>query len=236
MILHFTDRIEGDSLWLSDEEFRHCVKSLRRKVGDEILVFDKTGNIHTAKILTIDSNALESTIISTKQAKRVSHHITMVVSPTKSPDRVEWMIAKAVEIGVQSIILVHTARTERTRHKMDRIEKIAFASAKQSLNLVLPSIIEVDTLDKAIAMTQACDKKFIAHCMDPKEHLMRKHIMQDSKIVFLIGPEGDFTTEELDTVKAQGYEEISLGSARLRTETAGIVALTLINGMLQSLD
>ncbi len=233
MILHYTEKVDQGILYLTDDELRHCVKALRKKVGDEINVFDEFGNIYAGVIKQIDRQELKATVIGVQKAAPILTQITMVVAPTKNPDRIEWMIGKAVEIGVQQIILMHTDRTERTRHKMDRIKKIAFSSAKQSLNLILPNIIEVDSVKETLDLISDYNAKYIAHCLDPKDHLMLKKIHNKEKIAFLIGPEGDFTENEITMLMSHGFEEISLGPSRLRTETAGIVALTLINGMLQ---
>ncbi len=234
MIVFFSEEILGNSIFLHGDEYKHCVKVLRHKVGDEILIFDEYGKLYTSEILKIDKNRVEARIIRVRKVEESRGRVILAIAPTKKADRMEWLLGKAVEIGIHEFWMVKTKRTQMARYKVERLKKIAFSAAKQSLNFKLPIIKEFDNLEDVFEQCGNVNYKFIAHCMDPKEHLMTKEINRDSDVLILIGPEGDFDENEVEQCKNYGFEEISLGPARLRTETAGLVSITIINALKQN--
>lgn len=234
MIVFYTQRIEGDHLFLEGDEIRHCIKANRKNLGDSITVFDQSGTVYTATINEIDRKYVKAIIESSKQAQTSDDILSIAIVPTKNSDRLEWFVSKAVEIGIQEIILMKTSNAEHSRYKYDRLKRIAFSAAKQSLNFKLPSIIEMASLEEVLAHSVEYENKYVAHCLDPETHLLNKKLLRKSRTIVMIGPEGDFTPEEIEAMKLNGLEEINLGPSRLRTETAGVVAITLLNGLLQS--
>ena len=232
MVVFYTERIEDNHLLLEGDELRHCIKANRKKIGDQITVFDESGHVYTAVIEEIGKKELRALITSKKETKKKDAFLSIAIVPTKNADRMEWFVSKAVEIGIQEIILMKTSNAERSRYKYDRLKRIAFSAAKQSLNFKLPSIREFNSLKEVLRHTAAYKHKFVAHCQDPIDHLLTKVVDPDEKAIVMIGPEGDFTTEEVLQMNTNSFEEVNLGPSRLRTETAGVVAITLLNALL----
>jgi len=200
-------------------------------VGDIIYVIDGKGNRYKCGIDKLSKRDVECAILSTESNPK-SEHITIAIAPTKNRDRLEWMIEKLVEIGVERIILMHTSNTERTRTNLDRLEKKAVSAVKQSLRFYIPEVVE---LDYTQVLQLEADDKYIAHCYDEMEkgdperdRLDFDSAQSDSqtKQLILIGPEGDFTTSEVQQAFDAGFKGLDLGEFRLRTETAAIVAVT----------
>ena len=233
MFVFYTSMIDQSNLLLEGDEARHCIKTLRHKEGDIIQVFDESGFLYESRIEEIKRNQVVCSILDTKDPQKSNCQITMAVAPTKSPDRLEWMCSKAVEIGVQEMIIMQTDHTERSRYKMDRLHRIMISAAKQSLNLKLPIIREL-SFEETLQAYDSVDVKLIAHCEEPEHHLIKLDTMSAKSICFLIGPEGDFSKREIEMAKANQWDEISLGKSRLRTETAAIVALTILNAKMFS--
>jgi 16S rRNA (uracil1498-N3)-methyltransferase len=232
MIVFYSNKVNNGELIIENDEFKHCVKVLRKNIGDEINVFDSEGNVYNVTIISIDKDKLIGKILSTTLARSTNHHFCLAIAPTKKADRMEWMISKIVEIGVQEVWFIKTKRTEFAKYKVDRLNKIMFSAAKQSLNYKLPKFREFDSLKSALQETEAFTHRYIAHCSDPKDFLLNKGFGSDAKVLALIGPEGDFTPEEIALAQDHDFEEVSLGPSRLRTETAGLVAVTLLNASL----
>ena len=250
--LFYTNSINGDTLTLREQEAVHCALVLRKKVGDIIYVIDGKGNRYKCGIDKLSKRDVECAILSTESQPK-SEHITIAIAPTKNRDRLEWMIEKLVEIGVERIILMHTSNTERTRTNLERLEKKAVSAVKQSLRFYIPEVVE---LDYTQVLQLEADDKYIAHCYDEMEkgdperdRLDFDSAQSDSdsaqsdsgsfqsdsgsaqfdsqtKQLILIGPEGDFTTSEVQQAFDAGFQGLDLGKFRLRTETAAIVAVT----------
>jgi 16S rRNA (uracil1498-N3)-methyltransferase len=208
-------------LTLHEQEAVHCSLVLRKKAGDIIYVIDGKGNRHKCGIDKLSKREVECTILSSEN-KTKSEHITIAIAPTKNRDRLEWMIEKLVEIGVERIILINTTNTERTRTNMDRIQKKVISAVKQSLRFYMPEVLE---MDYSAALELVADQKYIAHCYDEQA---KTEYSSDSttKQLILIGPEGDFTTAEVEKAFVAGFQGLDLGEFRLRTETAAIVAVS----------
>lgn len=221
--LFYSTIIDVKKLFLEDQEASHCAQVLRKNVGDEIEVVDGNGNYFTATISGINKKKVEADIITTKHIAQ-TENLSIAVGPTKNRDRLEWMVEKLVEIGVKEIILLNTKNTERTRTNFSRLTKKALAAMKQSLRFYLPSITELDFSE---ILNSKIDNKYIAHCVQDGS---RKKLLNNSgeERLILIGPEGDFNQSEIDEALNAGFIPVQLGDYRLRTETAAIVAATLL--------
>lgn len=210
---------------LPESDSQHCVRVLRMKEGDTLEVIDGKGHRYTCRLIEAHAKRAHVEIIE-KQDVPLSwqNNITIAVAPTKHLDRMEWMVEKLTEIGVNRIIPLLCRYSERKELKIERLEKIAISAMKQSLKTVLP-IIDVMTPIKDVITKQMYDQRFIAYCdTSIPRKLLSAEYKANKDTLILIGPEGDFSTEEINMTLNSGYEPISLGDNRLRTETAAIVA------------
>lgn len=232
MHLFYTPDITGDNYTLNEEESKHAVRVLRLKAGDVILLIDGAGGFYTAEITDDHQKHCSVKIIESKkefEKRNVRLHIG--IAPTKNIDRTEWFIEKATEMGIDEISLLDCSNSERTIVKPDRLQKVAVSAIKQSLKAYLPAINDMVDFKKFIhASTDFEGQKFIAHChsRDVLPHLKTKYSAGQNALI-LIGPEGDFSLEEIKLATGNGFAEISLGTSRLRTETAALYACTTIN-------
>ena len=219
---------------LDAEESRHAVRVLRLREGDELNVTDGRGNLYRCRIVTADDRAC--VIEAAEQEFSALHSpfsIHLAVAPTKNPSRMEWLVEKAVEIGVGEITLLNCDHSERTFLKTDRLEKLAVSAMKQSLHTLLPEIHPAvslrDWLNSQLSIVNS-QLKFIAHCESDKPRTPLATALTPGKdAVVLIGPEGDFSPEEIALALDCGFQPVSLGSSRLRTETAALYAVTAFN-------
>jgi 16S rRNA (uracil1498-N3)-methyltransferase len=199
---------------------------------DKIILIDGQGGWYEAEIT--DDNPKRCTVrileIQKEYNKR-NHYLHIAIAPTKSMDRLEWFLEKATEIGIDEISLIDCKNTERPIVKIERLTKVAIAAIKQSLKAYLPKINEMVEMKKFIASTASfTGQKFIAHCYQHEQKPHVKDIYQKGKpALLLIGPEGDFTAEEVKMALDNGFRQISLGESRLRTETAALYACTAVN-------
>ena len=218
---------------LDAEESRHAVRVLRLREGDEINVTDGRGNLYVCRIVTADDRACSVDVaetLSTFHSPLSTLHLA--VAPTKNPSRMEWLVEKAVEIGVGEISLLQCDHSERTFLKTERLEKLAVSAMKQSLHTVLPAIHPAVTLRNLLSTTHypLPTQKFIAHCETDKPRTPLATALQPGQdTVVLIGPEGDFSEEEIALALENGFQPVSLGPSRLRTETAALYAVTAFN-------
>lgn len=228
MQLFYQPNIEKTS-FLNEEDSRHCVKVLRHNNGDTIHVVDGMGGLFTCMIAKADAKKCELKITNTERewGKR-DRYLHIAIAPTKNADRLEWFIEKATEIGIDEISLILTKNSERRFQKTERLEKIAISGMKQSLKAYLPKINELTDYKKFIE-SPLNQQKLIAHLEENTLALSKTTLA--NKVCVLIGPEGDFTQQEIDLAKANGFEMVTLGNARLRTETAALVATTLVNNL-----
>ena len=228
MIIHYSQKINLDrnTITLIGDEAQHCSKVLRKRLGDEIYVTDGEGSLHTCRLTDISKTECQADIKDTKIFPKRPYNLTISICPTKKQSRIEWFVEKAVEIGVSRIILTQTQRTEKSRLKEDRLHKIIVSAMKQSKNLYLPEVIIGQSWKDLIQSTDYGDK-YIAHCEDPDTHLAK--VCDPSKdCIVAVGPEGDFTPQEITSAVELGWKEINLGSSRLRTETAGVVVASVL--------
>lgn len=232
MVLFYTKNIEDNIAYFSNEEVRHMFASLRKSVGDEIHFLDGEGNVYHGSILSIDKKEASVSIQSFEKKKRkrlYKSHIA--IAPTKKADKIEWFVEKAIEIGVDEISFIKTAHSERKHLKLDRIHKIAISGMKQSMSYYLPTINEMVEFSAFIEKA-AEHQRFIAAVDDSNQHL--QELVQDhSDVCVLIGPEGGFRQNEIDLAKQKGFEVVSLGDRRLRTETAGIITANYLHDVMK---
>ncbi|MEZ0607529.1 16S rRNA (uracil(1498)-N(3))-methyltransferase [Fibrella sp. WM1] len=214
---------------LPDEDARHAIKTLRLGVGDPIAVTDGRGNRFLCVITKADTKQCGFRVerIETTPARQFA--VRICVAPTKNMDRIEWFVEKAVELGIERISFFVGQHSERRVLKLERIEKIAVAAMKQSLQSWLPQLDEAVSFTQLLpAVTEA--QRFIAHLPDDEvvPHLVRQALPGTSCAV-LIGPEGDFSAQEVQQAMAAGFRMATLGPNRLRTETAALTACQVVN-------
>lgn len=239
MHLFYTPDISSDNYSLSEEESKHAIRVLRLKAGDQVQLIDGKGGFYTAEI--IDDHQKHCIVkVTEKKAEfeKRSFHLHMAIAPTKNNDRMEWFLEKATEIGIDELSLLDCDNSERTVVKTERLNKVAISAIKQSLKAYLPKINEISNFKKFIESTKDFEgQKFIAHCYPPlnfgeelsvRLHLKDHYIPHQNALV-LIGPEGDFSLNEVKLAIENGFKGISLGNSRLRTETAALYACTTIN-------
>ncbi len=211
---------------LNEEESGHCVRVLRNTVGDLILLTDGRGTTYTARITEAHPKHCAFEIVSSeKQQKNHPFHLHLAVAPTKNSERIEWMVEKCTEIGMDSLTLLCCRYSERKQMRMDRLEKIVLSAAKQSLTPYLPVLNDMTDFARFVTRPNPNGvQRFIAHCYEQDKRLLKDCIEQGRDVEVLIGPEGDFSEQEISLALQNGYQPVSLGNSRLRTETAGLVA------------
>lgn len=214
--------------YLDEEESRHCVKVLRRNTGDTIKITDGKGFFYNCVITNADAKKCAFKIVDKHQEKPRDYSIHIAISPTKNPDRIEWFTEKAVEFGIDRITLLQCDNSEKSYLKTERLRKMAVSAMKQSLKASLPQITEPTPFQKFIASENA-DEKFIAFVDESNPDHLNSLATRNKSAIVLIGPEGDFSKEELATALENDYRKVSLGNSRLRTETAGVAACHILN-------
>ncbi|MDN5203210.1 16S rRNA (uracil(1498)-N(3))-methyltransferase [Fulvivirgaceae bacterium BMA10] len=222
------DIIQG-SHFLNEEESRHCVKVMRHKIGDIIKVIDGKGGSFTAQITKADYRKCEFEIIEQSKSPEKRFNIHIGIAPTKNMDRLEWFVEKCVEIGIDEISFIQCQQSERKHLKLDRLERKAISAMKQSTNNQFPKLYDLMSFQQFIENNSNPDQKFIAYV----DELIPEHLYnlaeRNQRYLVLIGPEGDFSKEEISMAKTNDFVPVSLGKSRLRTETAGIVACHILN-------
>ncbi len=205
-------------------ESRHIVRVLRKKEGNLVFITNGLGYLFTAKIiLANDKKCLVEIIKSENKPTTKNYYLHIAIAPTKLNDRFEWFLEKATEIGIDEITPIICEHSERKVVKMERMEKIIHAAAKQSLKFNFPKINEPISFQKFIK-TSFEGKKLIAHCENTSKKSLKSIVQKKDKVLILIGPEGDFSPNEIQQSLEHNYIPVSLGESRLRTETAGVVA------------
>ncbi|MFN5324579.1 MAG: RsmE family RNA methyltransferase [Bacteroidota bacterium] len=227
MNFFYSNQVGPDSIVLDDIEANHASRVLRLRVGDSVGVLDGKGFEYKCEILSLSPKQGLLRIVSSKKIPPQVKSINLAVSPTKSSDRFEWFVEKASEIGVNRIFPIFSERTERNRINMDRVNKLIISSCKQSMNPWFPVIEEPQTFDDFLSISET---GMIAHCLEGfKTEISNFDTISKLNPTVLIGPEGDFTPTEVARALSLGWLPITLGSNRLRTETAALyAALTLV--------
>lgn len=217
---------------LPDSEAMHALRVVRLKSGDEMTLIDGKGNFYKAEVTLAATKLCKYKILETiPQERPWKGHLHLAIAPTKMMDRMEWMVEKAVEMGIDEISFLNCKFSERRVIKTGRLEKIIISAMKQSHKAWRPRLNEMETFQKFIQKDRT-GSKFIAHCYNEieKDYLFSRlqSCAQDEDITVLIGPEGDFAIDEVDDAIKMGYESIHLGKSRLRTETAGLAATMMM--------
>ncbi|NDV70096.1 16S rRNA (uracil(1498)-N(3))-methyltransferase [Dysgonomonas sp. 25] len=216
---------------LPEEEGKHAVRVLRKTEGDEIYLTDGKGHFYDAKIIEANPKHCFVEIANRIEApKNWNFNLQIAFAPTKNIDRIEWFAEKATEIGIDHFSPVLCRYSERKEIKLPRIEKILVSAMKQSQKAILPQLDEMIPFAKFIQQPFE-GRKFIAHCYDGEKSLLKDTYHKGENVLILIGPEGDFSEEEVQKAIEAGFEPISLGESRLRTETAALVACHSIHAL-----
>jgi len=236
MQLFFTPDIDPSlkNFVLSEEESKHAIRVLRMNSGDRLHLIDGRGGLYEAEVIDPHPKRTVLSILKVEEDfQQPRYHLHLAVGPTKNIDRIEWFLEKATEVGIQEITPIICEHSERKEVKLDRLNKVIVAAMKQSLKAYLPKLnpaisfrqflsrLPVEDVQKAIAHCVESDKKYFDQIFQPGQHY-----------IVLIGPEGDFSAEEIELALQAGFQPISLGEARLRTETAALAAcleISLLN-------
>lgn len=230
MIQFYAPEIESE-LILPEGESSHCVRVLRMKEGDEIIVTDGKGSrfvcvIEKAHPSHINLKIKEKLNLSSER----EYSLTLAVAPTKNTDRMEWMVEKAVEIGVDKIVFLKCERSERKVLRSDRLMKIMIAAMKQSLSVKLPILEEMLNYKDFVTSSDENSQRFFGYCSSefPKKEFAKEY-KRGEDVTIMIGPEGDFTPDEVNLAIENGFLPVTFGKKRLRTETAGVYAICAVS-------
>lgn len=211
------------------DESRHIVKVLRKKTGDQLSLTNGQGAYLLSEIISIEGKKCKVKILEIiSKEKPWDYDLHIAIAPTKNIDRFEWFLEKATEIGIDQITPIICEHSERKILKTERLEKIIEAAMKQSLKFNLPKLNKACSFNTFINQNYL-EHKFIAHCHYPITKLLKSELQKSKNALILIGPEGDFSKTEIQQAILKGFKEISLGKSRLRTETAGLVAVHTIS-------
>ncbi|MEZ4887602.1 MAG: 16S rRNA (uracil(1498)-N(3))-methyltransferase [Chitinophagales bacterium] len=225
MQLFYAPQITQENFVLDEIESRHCIQVLRKNIGDTLQIVDGTGGMYEAIITHAHPKKCAFKIVSTITYPNNPFQIHIAIAPTKNITRFEWFLEKTTEIGITQITPLLTQHSERKNLRTDRLQKILITAMKQSVKAHLPQLNELIPFKKFITNNSSSTDLFkgIAYLDDNNLPLSKVYTKGKSALI-LIGPEGDFSPEEINFAVQHGFEGVSLGNSRLRTETAGIVA------------
>ncbi|EAZ79186.1 16S rRNA (uracil(1498)-N(3))-methyltransferase [Algoriphagus machipongonensis] len=229
MQLFFQENITPPKITLDPIESKHLTRVLRKREGDIIHVTDGKGSIYECKL--VDSNPKKSIlqIISSEKVPADDYYIHLAIAPTKSPDRMEWMIEKITEIGFHELTLLSSMNSERSFLKTERLHKKMISACKQSLKFHTPKINQTTDLKEFFNNSDFEDfQKFIAYVDENHDHHLMDVAKPQANYLILIGPEGDFSPQEIEKAFEFNFKPVSLGKSRLRTETAGLAAVQML--------
>jgi 16S rRNA (uracil1498-N3)-methyltransferase len=211
------------------EESRHIIKVLRKRQGDILQITNGKGYLFSAEIIIESDKKCVVKIINTEyKEKEWKYYLHIAIAPTKNIDRLEWFIEKATEIGIDEITPIICENSERKVIKHERLQKIMLSAVKQSLKYTAPKLNELVSFNDFIN-NRSEESLLIAHCNDGEKKSLKSFEFNKDKITILIGPEGDFSLKETEAAIQAKFTPISLGESRLRTETAGVVAVHSVN-------
>lgn len=219
--------VKQSSFILSEDTSKHIIQVLRMKQGEQLQLTNGKGEIITVEIISENKKAAEVNALSTSNIPPRTSNITIAISLIKNTNRFEWFLEKSTEIGISEIIPLICERTEKQHFRHDRMKNILISAMLQSQQAWLPVLHEPIKF-KDIIKNSTHQKKYIAHCIEEEKKQLTNEAIKQSTII-LIGPEGDFTKEEVEFAKQNNFIPVSLGDTRLRTETAAIVACVLLN-------
>ena len=229
MQLFYVSNISGAEVIFDETESKHAIRVLRLQKGSQVQIVDGKGGFYEAEIS--DANPKKCRLLISKSQSefgKKDFHLHIAIAPTKNIDRFEWFLEKATEIGIDEITPLLTAHSERKTINPERLEKILVSAMKQSLKAYLPGLNKLTSF-KELVISNNAESKFIAYCDDIQKTHLKDLAIKGKNSLILIGPEGDFSPEEIKMALDNGFKVASLGSARLRTETAGIAACHIVN-------
>ena len=217
---------------LPEDEAQHALRVLRLKSGDELFLMDGQGTFYEAEVTLASSKKCMYAIRRTMPQQKTWHgQIHLAIAPTKMMERMEWLAEKATEVGFDTLTFLDCKFSERKTIRVDRIDKIVVSAVKQSRKAWKPRV-EALTAFKDFIARERPGHKYIAHCYGEVErrdlYAAVAQLPADEPVTVLVGPEGDFSIDEVEWALAHGYESVSLGNSRLRTETAGLMAVTMV--------
>jgi 16S rRNA (uracil1498-N3)-methyltransferase len=215
------------TITLDEPTSKHIVQVLRMGPGDMLRLTDGKGNIVVAQVAEANRKKCPVTVTDLLQVPPPAHTVTLAVSPVKNASRFEWFLEKATEMGVQQIVPLLCERTEKQHLRLDRLQGIMVSAMLQSQQCWLPRLTEPVRLPQFVQQAQA-QQKFIAHCLENEKRPLQQLATAAADRLILIGPEGDFAPSEIEAALQHGFVPVSLGSTRLRTETAAVVAAALL--------
>ncbi len=231
MIRFYAPDIESDNI-LPGEESSHCARVLRHREGDVIEVVDGKGNVFSCLITDANPHKVKVEIAEKKEEPpHWQRNITLAVAPTKNADRMEWLAEKVTEMGIDRLVLLRCDHSERKGMKTDRLKRVMTSAMKQSLKATLPLLDGPMEFSDFISSIKGDSCKWIAHCEpDKPRELLKQHLpAMYEDVVILIGPEGDFSPEEIEKALEAGFQPVTLGKSRLRTETAAMFAVAALH-------
>jgi 16S rRNA (uracil1498-N3)-methyltransferase len=229
MHIFYTPDITPNRYTLSEEESKHAIRVLRLQTGEQVILVDGKGGYYSAEIADPNPKKTVLKILSEVQefGKR-NHYLHIAVAPTKNIERMEWFLEKATEMGIDEITPIICERSERKEVKTERLNKIITSAVKQSIKAYHPQLNEAIPFKKLFNLPFEGDK-MLAHCDTGEKRMIKDLIRPAGRYLILIGPEGDFSPAEIQGAQSAGFQPISLGDARLRTETAALAACFEIN-------
>ena len=230
MHLFYTPDITNSPVYtLNEEESKHCIRVLRLQLADKVNLIDGRGGLYEAEIIDANPKRVTLKLLNfTPEYGKRNHYLHIAIAPTKNIERLEWFLEKATEIGVDEVSLIICRRSERKEAKAERLNKIITAAIKQSLKAYHPVLNEAVSFQKFISQPTSA-QKFIAHCEPGAKVFLKDSVTSLGNYLVLIGPEGDFAPEEIEQALQNGFEPLSLGESRLRTETAALQAVFELN-------
>ena len=229
MQLFYVPNISGDEILLNETESKHAIRVLRLQNGNRVQVIDGTGGFYEAEITDANQKKCRLSVLKSQlEFGKKDFHLHIAIAPTKNIDRFEWFLEKATEIGIGEITPLLTSHSERKTINIERLEKILVSAMKQSLKAYLPKLNEITPI-KHLIVNNKSKSKYIAYCDDIQKIHLKDAVIRGQDTLILIGPEGDFSPEEVNLAVENGFKVVSLGTARLRTETAGIIACNIVN-------
>lgn len=230
--LFYTTEIDENRACLTDEEFRHAITVLRNKPGDALQFTDGKGHIFQGRLTDVGRREAWMEIESSEKRERQSFALHLAVAPTKSFDRMAWCIEKLTEVGITQFTPLICARSERQKWKPERAEKVAISAMKQSQRAFLPQCTPAVSFNDFVTNLGTGSERYLA-VQSPESIVAIGHYPVGRDVIILIGPEGDFTEEEIRFATDNGFAHLSLGNHRLRTETAAVFAAVTIHTLNQ---
>lgn len=225
MQLFYAPDLRGDHYTLEEQESKHVIKVLRMRSGDVLMLTDGRGKLCTAELLNEDPRRCEVRIVEVKENfEKKKYHLHVCIAPTKNINRFEWFLEKSTEIGIDEITPLICQRSERKLVKKERLNKVITSAMKQSLKAYHPVLNEAKSFKDLVSQEYSA-KKYIAYVEEGEHPNLHSVYPLGEDAIILIGPEGDFSPEEVAMATQNGFMVVSLGNSRLRTETAGIVAV-----------